>query len=103
MKYLALLFVLLIISCGRPADVPGERSARQKRAEQAEAVMSAGPQIRTYRIDGNEFKLIELPVNDGSDFIDIQRCFVWRDEQFKTAAMSCGQQPEIVLPARSEP
>ena len=47
--------------------------------------MSRTPTPRTYRIDGNELKVIDLPVKDASGYLELQRCFVWRDAEFRTA------------------
>lgn len=52
---------------------------------------------RSYRFDGSELKVIEVPVKDGSGFVDMQRCFVWRDAEFKSATLSCGQMPDVLV------
>lgn len=77
------------------ADVRKQRQA--ERQEAAEAALARTPEARTYRFDGNELKVIETPVRDATGYVDVQRCFVWRDQEFKTAAISCGQQPEVLL------
>lgn len=73
-----------------------------KRMEAADAILSKTPVPRSYRIDGNELKVIDVPIKDGSGYLDNQRCFVWRDAEFKSATLSCGQMPEIVLPAQPD-
>jgi hypothetical protein len=38
-----------------------------------------------------------VPVADSGHFVDLQRCFIFRDLEFKQSTMSCGQQPDVVL------
>lgn len=97
MPYRFILLVAVVLAgCSDPvAQKP--RKTQQERSVDAEAQLSRTPEARTYRYDGNELKVIEVPVRDASGFVDIQRCFVWRDAEFRSAALSCGQQPEILL------
>lgn len=99
MPYRTLMLAALVLVGCSPGNDPAEaRKARQlQRQEASEAVLSKTPDARTYRYDGNELKVIEVPVRDAAGFVDIQRCFVWRDAEFRSAALSCGQQPDILL------
>jgi hypothetical protein len=91
-----LLVALVLAGCGdTSADKP--RKTQKERNADAEVLLSRTPESRTYRFESNELKVIEVPVKDASGFVDIQRCFVWRDQEFKTATLSCGQQPDILL------
>lgn len=47
------------------------------------------PVPRTYRFDGNELKVFEVPTAAGRTYVETQRCFVWRDLELRTAAISC--------------
>ena len=96
-KRLILLSALVLIGCrgDAPADKP--RMSKKERAEAAELALSRTPDVRTYRIDGNELKVFEVPVKDSSNFVDVQRCFVWRDAEYRTSTISCGQQPDVLL------
>lgn len=96
MRGLCLFVVVALAGCGEPAP-PMSAAKKASRQEKAEAALSANPVPRSYRFDGNELKVIEVPVKDGSGFVDIQRCFVWRDEQFRSATLSCGQMPDVLL------
>jgi hypothetical protein len=58
------------------------------------------PEPRSYRFDGNELKIIDVPVKDASGFLDLARCFVWRDAEFRTASLSCGTRPDVILSDR---
>ena len=96
MRVLCLLVAVGLAGCGDPA--PSTTLARAaQRQERAEKALSTTPVPRSYRIDGNELKVIEVPVKDGSGFVDTQRCFVWRDAEFRSATLSCGQMPEVLL------
>jgi len=76
------------------ADNGRRKASRQEKADKA---LSTIPVPRSYRFDGNELKVIEVPVKDGSGFVDSNRCYVWRDQEFKTASISCESRPEIAL------
>lgn len=93
---LMLLAALVLTGCGQPADPP--RRTRAEREQAAEALLSRTPEARSYRFDGNELKVIDVPVKDFTGQVDVQRCFVWRDQEYRTATLSCGQQPEILPP-----
>ncbi|MCY1167151.1 hypothetical protein D9M73_71080 [compost metagenome] len=73
------------------------KATKDQRQTKADAALSKTPVPRTYPIGQNQLQVIEVPVADGSGFVDMQRCFVWRDTEFKTATMSCGQQPDVLL------
>lgn len=102
-RLLPLAIALVLTSCSDPAADKKYRAERvAKRMEAADAILSKTPVPRSYRIDGNELKVIDVPIKDGSGYLDNQRCFVWRDAEFKSATLSCGQMPEIVLPAQPD-
>lgn len=96
MRGLCLFVVVALAGCGEPAP-PMSAAKKASRQEKAESALSVNPVPRSYRFDGNELKVIEVPVKDGSGFVDTQRCFVWRDQEFKTASISCESRPEIVV------
>lgn len=91
-----LLLLLVIVGC---SDTPTGKpfKTRQDRQAAAEAALSKTPVPRSYRFDGNELKIIEVPVKDSSGFVDLTRCYVWRDAEFRTSSLSCGVQPDVIL------
>lgn len=96
MRILLIILAALAAGCDDgQAETRRQRLADRQQA--AEAQLSKTPEPRTYRFDGNELKVIEAPVKDFTGHVDMQRCFVWRDHEFKTAAISCGQQPDVLL------
>lgn len=94
----ALLIVCLVaVGCtGEPVKNPPRKSLADRRAD-AQAALSKTPTPRTYRIDGNELKVIDIPVLDASGLAEVQRCFVWRDQEYRSSTLSCGQMPEILI------
>lgn len=95
-RFILLASAVVLAGCSdTAAEKP--RKTRQERNAEAEIRLSKTPESRSYRFDGNELKVIEVPVKDFTGHVDIQRCFVWRDQEFKTATLSCGQQPDILL------
>lgn len=94
-----LIVAALLAGC---ADDEIPRAAARKahtenRQAKAEAALSKTPVPRTYSMQGNQLQVVEVPVADDFGFVEMQRCFIWRDQEFKQATMSCGQQPDVLL------
>ena len=88
--------VLVLSGCG------GEKIAQPRlttaaRLAHAETQLAKPPVPRTYTIQGNQIQVVELPVADTSGFVDQQRCFIYRDVEFKTSSISCESRPEVVI------
>lgn len=97
MRLVLLLTVSALLGgCGN-AEPARPVKTRKDRLEAAEVELGKTPVPRTYRYADGELRVLEVPVRDSSGFVDRQRCFVWRDEAFRTATLSCGQMPEVVL------
>jgi len=99
MKWLLIALLLAGCSGGEPAK-PVRTKAQ--RLQDAELALSKTPVPRVYRMGGNELQVVEFPVADPGGWVERQRCFVWRDAEFRTASISCGQAPELVLTPASE-
>lgn len=93
---LVLAASILISGCG---EVSSEkpRKTRKDRLEAADAVLNQTPEPRTYRIDGNELKVIEVPTSGVAGYVSTQRCLVWRDTEFRSVTMSCPAAPGGML------
>jgi len=90
------LSALAAAGCLSSAEAEKPKRAQRQQAA-AEVELAKTPVPRTYRYTDGELRVIEAPVKDASGFVDVQRCFVWRDHEFKTATISCGQMPEVLL------
>ena len=95
-RFILLASAVVLAGCSdTAAEKP--RKTRQERAAEAEVRLSQTPESRTYQIAGNELRVIDVPVKGLIGQVETQRCFVWRDQEFRTATLSCAQQPEILL------
>jgi hypothetical protein len=101
MNPLAPWLAAVAVAVSACSDAPPSKESRQVRVQErlkkAEFTLGQTPQPRSYRFDGNELKVIDVPVADGSGFLENQRCFVWRDSEFRTATLSCPQAQEMVV------
>ena len=99
LKLWSLVIPLAIMGCkGEAVDAAATSKARNdKRVAKAEVALGKTPVPRTYTIQGNQLQVIEVPVADTSGFVDQQRCFIYRDAEFKTSSISCESRPEVVI------
>lgn len=100
MRLAAPLLLTLSVALSACSDEPSKspqvgQDKRATRVAKAEERLSVTPVPRTYTIQGNQLVVLEVPTRTSSGFVESQRCFVWRDQEFKTATMSCPQPPEI--------
>lgn len=95
-RLILIAVALVVAGCGDTvAEKP--RLSRQQREEAAQLLLSKTPKPQVYHLDGNELKVIEVPVRDSTGHVEFQRCFLWRDQEFKTSTLSCGQMPDVML------
>lgn len=99
---LAVTLCAAVVACSE-AKPQGSRSTRQERIAGAERAVSATPEPRTYRIDGHQLLVLDFPVKDSAGFLDRQRCFVWRDAEYRTASLSCTPGEPAALPDKPGP
>ncbi|WP_449574546.1 hypothetical protein [Methylibium petroleiphilum] len=80
---------VLLSGCDRgPSKEELKQHSEKRRADVAAAL--AGPlQPRTIKAGAHEVIVIEVPYSEFGRIVSRQRCFVWRDAEFKTATMSC--------------
>lgn len=60
----------------------------------ADAQIAKTPQPRTYTYPDGELRVVDVPVRDTIGLLKLQRCFLWRDREFRAATLSCGQMPD---------
>ena len=91
---LAVAFV--VAGCGDTvASKPAKTS--QERVAASEAVLHQTPAPRTYHVGDGELKVVDVPVSGVTGFVSTQRCFVWRDVELRSAAISCPSAPSGML------
>lgn len=88
------LVAILFLLAGCPSNPPVDTAAatkanKERRLLKAETVLSKTPVPRTYIVQGNQLQVVEVPVADTFGFVELRRCFVFRDLEFKQASMSC--------------
>jgi hypothetical protein len=100
LKFWLLAIPALLAGCA-DSDRPSAEARKahtEKRQARAEVALSKTPVPRTYPVQGNQMQVIEVPTADKYGYVEMTRCFVWRDAEFKTATMSCPQQTDILIP-----
>ena len=94
----AIPFFLAGCPSNPPVDTAAaSRANKERRLAKAETVLSKSPVPRTYTIEGNQLQVVEVPVADTFGFVELRRCFIYRDQEFKQASMSCEQQPGVLI------
>lgn len=83
-----LVICLLLAGCFSEPEKP---SAGVRKERQAKAAVTLGktPVPRTYRYGNGELQVFEVPSADRLGYVEHQRCFVWRDTEFKSSTISC--------------
>ena len=97
--WLILLVLGWLAGCGQAGGEVRPRKTLKERQEAAEVLLQRAPSPRTYRYADGELRVFEVPVRDGTGFVDQQRCFLWRDEVLKSSSLSCGQMPDVLIGA----
>ena len=86
-------FVLLVPVCillfGCSDSSQPVASKRAQKIEKAAELINKTPKPHTYQIDSNQMVVIEVPTADEYGYVETQRCYIWRDAEFKTSSMSC--------------
>jgi hypothetical protein len=97
MRMWLFLVVVALAACGSAERGAKPRKSLKERREAAEVVLSKPPVPRTFRFSDGELRVMEVPVPDSMGLADYQRCFIWRDDAYRTSSISCGQMPEVLL------
>lgn len=80
----ALLVCALLVAC---SDTP-ERSVRVNRKQAAQSLADQPPKRSVYRFESGELTVLDIATTVGG-YADSQRCFLWRDAEFRTASLQC--------------
>lgn len=83
----------------RQSDASRRLDKRRAQSAVADAQVKAAPAARTYDVNGHQLVVVDVLSKDSYNLIESQKCFIWRDSEFKTASIACPAQ----LPDASEP
>ena len=90
--------VTIMITCIALSGCDGRKSAtqqadaqraRHEAAAKTMLVVSAPLKPRVLQAGEHQLVVIDVPSVAMDTFVQTQRCYVWRDAEFKTATMSC--------------
>jgi hypothetical protein len=90
MRVLLLLAALLLAACDSGKPLPNRASRKQA----AQAAADQQPARHVYRFDSGELHVLDVNTVTGG-FADSQKCFLWRDSEFKTASLQCPSSGEM--------
>jgi outer membrane biogenesis lipoprotein LolB len=85
-----LIAALLLVGCSQAAE--HETTPRLTAADRkafSEHAKSLPPDTHTYQVQGNQLLVVDVPVDGTAKRVESQKCFVWRDQEFKTASIQC--------------
>ena len=84
MRLLAVFLIApLLASCAPPAQ-----PSRREVAAKTPAAMAV-PATSRHPLEGGELHVINVPVSARGRHTEHQTCFIWRDQEFKTASLQC--------------
>lgn len=94
-----LLVCLLLAACSndRPSD-EARAERRAKREAAAAAYVAQPPVAKEHELAKGALVVLDVPVTDGYGSTERQKCFVWRDSQFKTANITCPSREVVITP-----
>jgi hypothetical protein len=86
-----ILLAALLVGCSQAAperDAVPRLTAADRKAN-SEHAKSLPPDTHTYQVQGNQLLVVDVPVDGTAKRIESQKCFVWRDREFRTASIQC--------------
>lgn len=72
-------------------------TAEQRQARATAAVIK-GPETRMTATTMGDIIELDIPQKTAHGLIEIQRCFVWRDNGNRTSTLSCLAERQLVIP-----
>lgn len=66
------------------------------------AVVNPQPDSRAYQVRSGELIVIDVPIGGNARYSESQKCFVFRDTEFRTASMQCPNESVEVTPQHAE-
>jgi hypothetical protein len=99
MPYRTLMLAALVLAgCNKQAAEKPATDALAQRKEAVKLQISRGPEQRAYKAGAGELVVLDIPAEGPAGlFVETQRCYIWRDAEYRTATLSCPHQPEVSI------
>jgi hypothetical protein len=94
---LAAVAIASLGACDREPEKQRAAQLVERHQAQAKAKLKADAPItpRALQVGNHELLVIEVPSVEFGSFVSSQRCYVWRDAEFRVATMSCPHEAAI--------
>lgn len=84
------MLVLLLVGCSGEVHQDDARATKRAAQQQAaRALADQPPKVKVYRLDAGELTVIDTATVSEGGFPDSQKCFLWRDSEYRTASLQC--------------
>lgn len=96
---IALAGSVLIAGCG-PSEAEREAARekdKQQRAAKIAKQLSRPLEPTHHTVGPHEIISVAVPHATEYNSVEMQRCFIWRDAEFKTSSIACPSPPELVF------
>lgn len=96
---IALLILAALSGCGESRQ-PASKVSQEQRSKTHADRSREPPGIVVHKTETGDMVVMTVPTGGTAKLLDVQRCFIWRDLEFKSTAMSCpGEQADVELTA----
>ena len=85
MRLLWFAVILLAAGC---SDSPQEKPRVQRKVD-AQALADQPPKRKTYQFEEGQLVVLDIATVGPRGVADSQKCFLWRDAEFRTASLQC--------------
>jgi hypothetical protein len=84
-------------ACDRDSEKRGAAQLLEQQRAQAKAKLKADAPIapRALQVGSHEMLVVDVPSVELGSLVSSQRCYVWRDAEFRVATMSCPHEAAI--------
>jgi hypothetical protein len=89
MVRVVLLTVALLVGCSQAAERDTRVDRSEARRTAAKALAAQPPVRQVYRFDNGELVVMDIATVTERGLADSQKCFLWRDQELKSASLQC--------------
>lgn len=101
MRHLIIMTTALVLAaCNNASQKPAANPAKYTKQNIAEGTAEAQkpPQAFVHNINGNQLIVMTVKTVDSMGIVSERPCFVWRDAQYGSSAMSCDKDSQTTVP-----